>query len=203
MTAPKKSAGNFALAVGLLSVSLGMVGASFAAVPLYRIFCAATGFAGTPQRATAGADHTIDSTIVVRFDANVAGLPWSFKPEVPQVSVKLGETTLVNFVAENTGSSVVTGTATFNVQPDIVGAYFNKIQCFCFTEQTLKPGERVKMPVQFFVSPDFADDRELAGTRAITLSYTFFPAADQAAGQAKAGGQPVARTDGDVGGEKL
>jgi cytochrome c oxidase assembly protein subunit 11 len=197
MTKPKKSAGNFALAVGLLSLSAGMVGASFAAVPLYRIFCEATGFAGTPQRAEAGAERMLDNEIVVRFDGNVAGLPWSFKPEVPQVSVKLGETTLVNFVAENSGDDEVTGTATFNVQPDIAGAYFNKIECFCFTEQTLKPGERLEMPVQFFVSPDLADDRELAGTRAITLSYTFFPTADRGREQ------PVARTQGDIGGEKL
>jgi cytochrome c oxidase assembly protein subunit 11 len=197
MTKPKKSAGNFALAVGLLSLSAGMVGASFAAVPLYRIFCEATGFAGTPQRAEAGAERMLDNEIVVRFDGNVAGLPWSFKPEVPQVSVKLGETTLVNFVAENSGDHEVTGTATFNVQPDIAGAYFNKIECFCFTEQTLKPGERLEMPVQFFVSPDLADDRELAGTRAITLSYTFFPAADRGREQ------PVARVEGDIGGEKL
>jgi len=199
MTAPKKSAGNFALAVGLLSVSLGMVGASFAAVPLYRIFCAATGFAGTPQRTDTGADHTLDRTIVVRFDGNVAGVPWQFKPEVPQVSVKLGEVKLVSFVAENTGSAPATGTATFNVQPDIAGVYFNKLQCFCFTEQTLKPGERVEMPVQFFVSPELADDRELAGTRAITLSYTFFPAGKQG----PSGGQPVARAEGDIGEEKL
>jgi cytochrome c oxidase assembly protein subunit 11 len=197
MTKPKKSAGNFALAVGLLSLSAGMVGASFAAVPLYRIFCEATGFAGTPQRAEAGAERVLDNEIVVRFDGNVAGLPWSFKPEVPQVSVKLGETMLVNFVAENSGDDEVTGTATFNVQPDIAGAYFNKIECFCFTEQTLKPGERLEMPVQFFVSPDLADDRELAGTRAITLSYTFFPTADRGREQ------PVARVEGDIGGEKL
>ncbi len=199
MSKPKKSAGNFALAVGLLSVSLGMVGASFAAVPLYRIFCSATGFAGTPVRANKGADHTLERTIVVRFDGNVAGLPWEFKPETPQVSVKLGETKLINFVAVNTGSTEVTGTATFNVQPDIAGAYFNKIQCFCFTEQTLEPGQKVEMSVQFFVSPDLADDPELAGTRAITLSYTFFPAADQA----KSERQPVARTERDASAENL
>jgi cytochrome c oxidase assembly protein subunit 11 len=199
MSKPKKSAGNFALAVGLLSVSFAMVGASFAAVPLYRIFCAATGFAGTPVRANTGADHTLERTIVVRFDGNVAGVPWKFKPETPQVSVKLGETKLINFVAVNTGSTEVTGTATFNVQPDIAGAYFNKIQCFCFTEQTLEPGQKVEMPVQFFVSPDLADDPELAGTRAITLSYTFFPAADQA----KSERQPVARTERDASAENL
>jgi cytochrome c oxidase assembly protein subunit 11 len=197
MTKPKKSAGNFALAVGLLSISAGMVGASFAAVPLYRMFCEATGFAGTPQRAERGSDRTLEREIVVRFDGNVSGLPWSFEPEVQQVSVRLGETRMINFVAQNTGTEEITGTATFNVQPDIAGAFFNKIQCFCFTEQTLKPGEKIEMPVQFFVSPDLADDRELAGTRAITLSYTFFPAADRGSGQ------PVARAEGDIGGQKL
>ncbi len=191
MTKPRKSAGNFALAVGLFSLSLAMVGASFAAVPLYRIFCAATGFAGTPRRADTGADRSLEQTVVVRFDGNVAGLPWSFEPEERQVTVKLGETKLINFVATNEGSTETVGTATFNVQPDIAGAYFNKLQCFCFTKQALKPGERQEMAVQFFVSPEFAADRELAGTRAITLSYTFFPAADEVAGQ------PVARADGD------
>ncbi len=199
MTKPKKSAGNFALAIGLLSLSFGMVGASFAAVPLYRIFCSATGFAGTPRRATTGAEHTVDKTVVVRFDGNVAGLPWSFKPEVPQVTVKLGETTLIKFIAKNESGSDSTGTATFNVQPDLAGAYFNKIQCFCFTKQELKPGQQEEMAVQFFVSPDFADNRELAGTRTITLSYTFFPVA----GEAKPQGQPVARTEGDAGGKNL
>jgi len=201
MTKPKKSAGNFALAVGLLSLSVGMVGASFAAVPLYRIFCAATGYAGTPLRTDRGSDRKSEQQIVVRFDGNVAGVPWDFKPEVPQVTVKLGETKLINFVAVNNGKDEVTGTATFNVQPDVAGAYFNKIQCFCFTEQTLKPGEKVEMPVQFFVSPDLADDRELAGTRAITLSYTFFPVAGGGADRAKE--QPVARTEGEIGGQKL
>jgi cytochrome c oxidase assembly protein subunit 11 len=189
---PRNPAGNAALAVGLLSISLGMVGAAFAAVPLYRIFCAATGFAGTPQRAAAGADRTLDQEVVVRFDGNVSGLPWTFRPEVPQVTVKLGETKLVNFVAESSGATETVGTASFNVAPDVVGIYFNKIQCFCFTEQALKPGERVEMPVQFFVSPDFAEDRELRGTHTITLSYTFFPVA----GEARTKG-PLARADGD------
>ncbi len=199
MSGPKKSAGNAALAVGLLSLSLGMVGASFAAVPLYSLFCRVTGYAGTTQRATTGADRVVDREVVVRFDGNVAGLPWAFRPAVPQVKVKLGETALIKFVAENTGAAATTGTATFNVQPDLAGSYFNKIQCFCFTEQALEPGEQVEMPVQFFVSPDLADDRELDGTRTITLSYTFFPAV----GSAEPVGQPVAQTEGDDGLEKL
>ncbi len=161
-----------------------MVGASFAAVPLYRIFCAATGFAGTPRRATTGADHTVDRTVVVRFDGNVAGLPWAFRPEVPQVTVKLGETTLDQIRRrEHRQQRRPSARRPSTCSPIIAGAYFNKIQCFCFTEQALKPGERVEMPVQFFVSPDFADDRELDGTRTITLSYTFFPAAGERAGE--------------------
>jgi cytochrome c oxidase assembly protein subunit 11 len=181
---------NTVLAVGLMSFVAGMVGLSYAAAPLYRIFCQVTGYGGTTQRASAGADRTLERRIVVRFDGNVSGLPWSLRPEVPQVELKLGETALVSFVAENTGGSETTGTATFNVQPSIAGAYFNKIECFCFTEQKLEPGERLEMPVQFFVSPDFADDRELLATRTITLSYTFFPVAGE--------GQPVARANGDA-----
>jgi cytochrome c oxidase assembly protein subunit 11 len=186
---------NVALAVGLLSLAIGMVGVSFAAVPLYRIFCQATGYGGTTQRAAAGAERTLERRVVVRFDGNVSGLPWSFRPEVPQVDLRLGETALVNFVAENTGRVATTGTATFNVQPDTAGYYFNKIECFCFTEQELKPGERIEMPVQFFVSPDLADDRELKSTRTITLSYTFFPASAER--------QPVAQASDDAAGESM
>jgi cytochrome c oxidase assembly protein subunit 11 len=186
----KKSAGNAYLALGLLAVSAGMVGASFAAVPLYSLFCQVTGYGGTTQRATAGSERVLDQEVVVRFDGNVSGLPWSFRPETPQIKVRLGETAMVNFIAENNGRLPTGGTATFNVAPFLAGAYFNKIQCFCFTEQDLKPGERVVMPVQFFVSPDFADERELKGTKTITLSYTFFPADDE--------GQPVAQAPGDA-----
>jgi cytochrome c oxidase assembly protein subunit 11 len=133
--------------------------------------------------------------VTVRLDANVAGLSWDFNPETPQVHARLGETMLVNFVARNTGPTATTGTATFNVQPDAAGIYFNKIECFCFTEQALAPGESIEMPVQFFVSPDLADDRELASARTITLSYTFFPSAQA--------GQPVARAGGDEAGKSM
>jgi cytochrome c oxidase assembly protein subunit 11 len=183
---------NVMVASALVAVVAGMVGLSYASVPLYRLFCQVTGYGGTTQRATAGADHTADRTIVVRFDGNVAGLPWDFQPEVQQVTVKLGETALVNFFAKNASKSPTAGTAAFNVQPEIAGAYFNKIECFCFTEQRLQPGERAELPVQFFVSPDLADDRELKGTRTITLSYTFFPVAGE--------GQPVAQAvDDEIG----
>ena len=186
---------NMALAVGLLSVAIGMVGLSFAAVPLYRIFCQVTGYGGTTQRAVAESDRMLTRHVVVRFDGNVSGLPWAFRPEVPQIELKLGETALVNFVAENTSGKPTIGTATFNVQPSTAGYYFNKIECFCFTEQALQPGERVEMPVQFFVSPDFADDRELKSTRTITLSYTFFSAAAER--------QPVAQANGDEADESM
>ena len=176
---------NVTLALALSCIVAAMVGMSFAAVPLYRLFCEATGYGGTPQRATEGADRIVKREIVVRFDGNVSGLPWRFEPEVPQIRLKLGETTMVNFIAENTGSRDTAGTATFNVQPSVAGIYFNKIECFCFARQPLSAGERIVMPVQFFVSPDLADDRDLRGTKTLTLSYTFFPAVD--------GEQPLAQ----------
>lgn len=183
---------NRIVAASLVVVAGGMVGMAFASAPLYRLFCQITGYGGTTQRATVGADRTADRTIVVRFDGNVAGLPWDFQPQIQQVMVKLGETALVNFVAENTSTSPTAGTATFNVQPAMAGIYFNKIECFCFTEQKLQPGERAELPVQFFVSPDLAEDRELKGTRTITLSYTFFPVAGER--------QPVAQAvDDEIG----
>jgi cytochrome c oxidase assembly protein subunit 11 len=195
MAPAKRRYRDMLLALTLVGVAAGMVGMAFAAVPLYRLFCNATGYGGTTQRAETGANRILDREIVVRFDANIAGLPWSFRPEVPQLHLKLGETARVSFVAENAGAAPTTGTATFNVQPDAAGVYFNKIECFCFVEQALKPGERVEMPVQFFVSPDLAEDRDLAATRVITLSYTFFPGAGAR--------QPVARTGGDGNGESM
>ena len=189
MSALGKPTRNAALALVLVCVPFAMLGLAYASVPLYRLFCQVTGYGGTTQRAEAGADRVLDREVVVQFDANVSGLPWNFKPEVPQVRVKLGETALVNFVAENTGSQATVGTATFNVQPDTAGMYFNKIECFCFAEQALAPGQRIEMPVQFFVSPDMAEDRHLQATHTITLSYTFFPAASAR--------QPVAQVDGD------
>jgi len=172
-----------------------MVGLTFAAVPLYSLFCRATGYAGTPQRVTAGAGDTGGRGVVVRFDGNVQGLPWAFRPEKPEVKLKLGETAEVNFIAENHGTRDTKGTAAFNVQPEVAGLYFNKIQCFCFTEQRLRPGEKIVMAVQFFVSPEMAKDRAFNGTHTITLSYTFFPAAGE--------GQPVAQATGDAAGKSL
>ena len=195
MSATPQTKRNQAVAASLVVVAVGMVGLAFASVPLYRLFCQVTGYAGTPQRVDAGADNTLDREVVVRFDGNIAGLPWNFQPEMQQITLKLGETAVVNFVAETTSGADSVGTATFNVQPDTAGAYFNKIECFCFTEQKLKPGERAELPVQFFVSPDMADDRELSGVRTITLSYTFFPVVGER--------QPVAQAAGDGTGKSM
>ena len=195
MSKPRGPNRNSVVALALVSVVAGMTGLAFASVPLYRLFCQVTGYQGTTQRADAGADRVLDREVVVRFDANISSLDWTFRPEVPQVHVKLGEIATVNFIAENTGPQESVGTATFNVQPDMAGLYFNKIECFCFTEQALKPGERIAMPVQFFVSPDLEDDRDLKAARTITLSYTFFPVAGAR--------QPVAQADGDENGGKL
>jgi cytochrome c oxidase assembly protein subunit 11 len=195
MTAAPHPRRNRIVAATLLGVAAGMVSLSFAAVPLYDLFCDLTGYGGRTQRAESAADRTLERGVIVRFDANISGLPWQFRPEVPQLHVKVGETALVNFIAENTGSIPTVGTATFNVQPDTAGIYFNKIECFCFTEQPLAPGERVEMPVQFFVSPDLDSDRQLNATRTITLSYTFFPAIDAR--------QPVAQAIDDDAGKSM
>jgi len=129
-------------------VAVGMFALAYASVPLYQLFCQVTGYGGTTQRAEAAPDHTVDRWITVSFNADVAtDLPWNFRPAERSVRVKVGEPMLVHYVAENTGREPVVGTATFNVAPSKVGAYFNKLECFCFTEQVLKPGERVEMPV--------------------------------------------------------
>jgi cytochrome c oxidase assembly protein subunit 11 len=153
-----------------------MVGAAYAAVPLYDLFCRTTGFGGTPLVATAAPAKSLERRITVSFDANVAGgLDWSFGPEQRSVEVKVGETKLVHYSARNNWSEASVGTASYNVSPPQVGAYFNKMQCFCFTEQRLEAGEKIDMPVAFFIDPAIADDPELKSLTQITLSYTFFP----------------------------
>jgi cytochrome c oxidase assembly protein subunit 11 len=155
----------------------GMVGVTFASAPLYRVFCQVTGYAGTTQKAERAPGSTVDRTVTVRFDANVGnGLGWSFRPLTREVTVRLGEVGTAVFVAENRMPAPASGSAAFNVAPGEAGLYFNKIACFCFTEQTLAPGERVEMPVTFFVDPALAADSELGGLNTITLSYTFYPA---------------------------
>ncbi len=163
-----------------------MLGLAFASVPLYQMFCQVTGFAGTTQRAAKAPDSVLDKTVIVRFDANTSSeLSWKFKPVQTKVNVRLGEQTLAFYRATNTSDKPVTGTATFNVAPEAAGAYFNKLECFCFTEQTLQPGESVEMPVSFFVDPVMAKDRSARSITQITLSYTFYPVKDKQAAVAK------------------
>lgn len=172
------------------AVAAGMVGMSFAAVPIYRAFCQVTGWGGVTQRAETGADRQLARTVTVRFDATVnQGLAWRFKPEQVSQTLKIGETGLAFYEAENLTNRPVTGRATFNVAPSKAGIYFKKIECFCFTEQTLQPGEKVSMPVTYFVDPALADDSNLDEVQTITLSYTFFPWDDAGRG---AGEDPAA-----------
>lgn len=164
-----------ALIVGC--VVLGMVGLSFASVPLYNIFCRVTGWGGTTQVSDAlpAEDEILDREMTVRFDSNVASdLPWYFKPEKQMVTVNVGARGFINFIAENEEAYPVAGTAVFNVTPLKAGKYFHKVQCFCFNEQVLQPGERVNMPVLFYVDPAIQDDRNLEDVKVITLSYSFF-----------------------------
>lgn len=153
-----------------------MVGMSYAAVPLYDWFCRATGFNGTTQVATEAPHTVLDRTITVRFDANVSGgLPWRFEPEQNTIRVKLGEVVTVNYIAINQSARETFGVAAYNVAPLNIGAYFHKINCFCFNEQQLKPGEKREMPVVFYVDPALLQDVDGADTNTITLSYTFYP----------------------------
>lgn len=167
-------------AMTALAAVAGMVALSFASVPLYRAFCQITGFDGTTMRADKPADRVLKREITVRFDATVGqGLPWTFKPEQVSQTLHVGETGLAFYAAKNLTDRPITGRATFNVQPAKAGQYFNKIECFCFTEQTLKPGEEVSMPVTYFIDPAIDDDRGLDDVQTITLSYTFFPWEDE------------------------
>ncbi len=170
--------------MGLLLAGLvaGMVALSFAAVPLYRLFCQTTGYNGTTQRASAPAAEVLSRLVTVRFDANVApGLAWKFEPVQRTQTVRVGETTLAFFRATNASDRPLTGTSVFNVLPEAVGIHFNKLECFCFKEQTLAPGESIEMPVSYFLDPALARDPDLARIDFVTLSYTFYPVAKAAA----------------------
>lgn len=176
----KRISRNDAVLLTCAAVVVGMVGMSYAAVPLYYIFCRATGYGGTPLRAERAPGAVGKRLINVSFDTNVdPALPWTFVPEQRSVNVKLGEDRLVYFRATNKSDHAIVGHAAFNVSPGDIARYFDKIQCFCFTEQRLEPGETVEMPVTFFVSPDLAKDREYNSVDQITLSYTFYRAIDQ------------------------
>ncbi len=182
--------------VGLIcaSVAFGMLGAAYAAVPLYRLFCQVTGFNGTTMVAAKPSTTVLERTVTVRFDANTRNLPWQFEPAQRTVDVKIGDNTLAFYRATNTSDQPITGSATFNVTPELAGQYFNKIECFCFKEQTLQPGETVEMPVSFFVDAAFASDRDIGHMSTITLSYTFYPVAAPAKGLAES--KPAGAADG-------
>lgn len=173
---PKRERANRLTAAVCLAFFSGMVGMAYAAVPLYAMFCQITGYGGTTQRVDQYSDRVLDRKITVRFDANVAGgLPWTFQPVARDVTMNIGETVQAHYVASNLFDKPFAGRATFNVTPEMAGAYFNKVECFCFTDTTLKPGEKIDMPVLFYVDPDIVDVPELKDLTTITLSYTFFP----------------------------
>ena len=169
----QKSNAKTAAAFG--GVVVFMVGLSFAAIPLYEAFCKITGFGGTPLRSDTASTRVLDETISVRFDANTdPKLPWTFKPVQTEMTLPIGETGLAFYTATNNSDVPVAGTSTFNVTPLKIGGYFVKIDCFCFTEQVLQPGESVEMPVSFYVDPEIRDDSQTAEVQGITLSYTFY-----------------------------
>ncbi len=164
-----------ATALGAIAVIAVMIGLTAAAVPLYDLFCRVTGYGGTTQRAEALPGSTAETTVTVYFNADVArDLPWRFQPMQRRVEIRPGEQGLAFYEAENRSNQPVVGMATFNVTPHKVGIYFHKIACFCFEQQTLEPGERVEMPVSFFVDPAMLEDPATREVRQITLSYTFF-----------------------------
>ncbi|THF55674.1 cytochrome c oxidase assembly protein [Ollibium composti] len=174
---PGKQKTNMVIAGTCVAFFAGMIGMAYAAVPLYRVFCQVTGYAGTTQRVEQQyAGKVLDRDITIRFDANTAGVPWDFEPVARSITVKIGETARAHYKAVNKLPTATTGRATFNVTPDLAGAYFNKVECFCFTEQTLKGGETADMPVVFYVDPDIVNQPELKDIKTITLSYTMFPA---------------------------
>lgn len=165
---------NRRVAMTLGMVALGMVGLAFASVPLYQLFCQVTGFGGTPQVASDNPKGVIAREMKVRFDVNIdRALNWTVKAAAP-ITDQIGKVDTVNYIATNNSDKPVTGQAVFNVVPEKAGIYFNKIECFCFTEQTLQPGETVEMPIVFFVDPDLDKNHELNTIKEITLSYTFY-----------------------------
>jgi cytochrome c oxidase assembly protein subunit 11 len=157
-------------------VAVAMVGAAFAAVPLYKAFCQATGFDGTVRRATRAPTHQIDQTVTVGFDTNVRGVPWDFQPEKRSIDLKLGATGIAYFKVTNTSDQPVTARAVYNVTPEQAGPYLRKLQCFCFSAQTLAPHQTAQFPVVFFIDPGFATDIDTRNFTDVVLSYTFFPA---------------------------
>ena len=164
----------------LLVLITGMGVLSYASVPLYKLFCQVTGYGGTTQQAISPPSQTLERKIKIRFDANTKPtLDWDFQPAQTSMNILVGQNALAFYKAKNAGINPIVGTATFNVTPEKAGLYFNKIDCFCFTEQLLEPKESMDMPVSFFIDPDIVNDPNLDDVTTITLSYTFFPAEDQ------------------------
>lgn len=177
---------NDRLAIVCAGVFVTMVGAAFASVPLYRAFCNATGFNGAVRTGLKLPQAASRDTVTVRFDTNVRGLAWRFEPVQAEQTARLGELKLAFFRATNTGATSVTGRALYNVLPEWSGAYFSKLECFCFKNQTIAPGQTVEFPVVYFVDPRYASDADRRDKGEITLSYTFFPATDAKAKAASA-----------------
>lgn len=177
-TVPKSIADkNARLGRRLVLLTAGMGGLAYASAPLYDLFCRTTGFGGRPLVAQSGDRPILDRTVAVRFDSNVdSGLPWRFEPLQREVKVRLGEEHLAHYRVTNVSQRALVGTSTYNVTPEHAGPWFNKLQCFCFTEQLLLPGQSVDMPVVFFVDPELDKDRRYDNIRTVTLSYTFFEA---------------------------
>ena len=163
------------IAIACVITVMAMTGAAFAAVPLYRIFCQVTGFDGTVSKADEAPDTILDETVLIRFDTNVRGLPMEFRAEQVSQRVRIGETGMAFFDVTNTSDQPIHATAAYNVVPERAGPYFQKLQCFCFEGQEIAPGETKAFPVQYFVAPEMATDRESKGVAEITLSYTFYP----------------------------
>ena len=187
---------NRVVAAVCLSFFAAMLGMAYAAVPLYDMFCRVTGYGGTTQRVDQYSQTVLDRKITVRFDANVAGgLPWDFRPVSRDVTMKIGETTQVSYAARNVFSRPTSGRASFNVTPQLAGAYFMKVECFCFTDTELAPGETMDMPVVFYVDPAIVDVPELKNIHTITLSYTFFPIDKDGSQGRTAAGKTTANTD--------
>ncbi len=174
-TEQKTERANGVIVATCVAFVVGMTGMAYAAVPLYDMFCRVTGYNGTTKRVEQASDVVLDKKIKVTFDANIASdLPWSFKPVQREIELKIGETVQIEFEATNMAKKATTGQAVFNVTPMAAGAYFNKVECFCFTETTLQPGEDLKMPVVFFIDPEIVKAVETKGINTLTLSYTFY-----------------------------
>lgn len=177
---------NVKVAVICACTFFGMVGAAYAAVPIYRAFCQLTGFDGTPRRAEQAADRVLDRKITVRFDANVRDLPWTFTAQQSAQDARIGETKIAFFKVKNNSDKAITARALYNVVPEAAGPYFHKLQCFCFEDQTIAAGAEVDMPVLYYVDPKWVDDLNTKGKVEVTLSYTFFPSVDAQPAQADA-----------------